>query len=255
VSPFGGLELRAWARVTAVSKARVLLASLVVGLATGVNAMVSGQAMPTLVVVQLRSPLTTADTRALRSAREVTAVLPRTKLEVWRLATSPDDNIERLRNNPRVAFVEAMAGATIAAVPIESTDPAQLSAEDRAAAIRLTRGAPRATFRITAARPTVVTMDLVASPLAASLALPLLEGDRPVFTRTSGDASGADGVTWSGREAGGSGEATFIVRPLGVTGTVRYKQQVYSVWPLASGRHLIRRAREFPAEHPSVPPR
>jgi hypothetical protein len=143
-----------------------------------------------------------------------------------------------------------MNGGVLAALPIESSDLDRLSPDDRVMVSQLTKGAEAGAFRVTAARPVDVTMDLMESALASTVAMPLLDRALPIFTRTSVDPVG-EGFSWTGRLANGTGDATLVVRPLGMTGTVRYDRQVYSVWPLASGRHLIRRTGAFPPDHPT----
>jgi hypothetical protein len=201
-------------------------------------------------VVQVKAPSSPGAVDALRAPRVVVTVLPRTKLEVWRVANAGADATAGLRNDPRVAFVEQMDGGVLAAVPIESADLERLPPDDRGTVNQLTKGAARGDFRVTAARPADVTMDLMESALASTVVMPLLDRALPTFTRTSVDPIGTEGFAWSGRLANGIGEVTLIVRPLGVTGTIRYDRQVYSVWPLASGRHLIRRTGSFPPDHP-----
>ena len=237
--------------LTAVRDALTLLFAVVglsctVGIATPRN---SQSASTSLVVVEIKAPISRSAANALRPDRDVVTVLSRTKLEVWRLVNPADGPAARLRADPRVAFVEEMAGV-VAAVPIETVDLEQLSDGDRSTVNQLTKGAEPGAIRVTAGRPAHVTMDLLESALASTVVMPLLDRELPTFTRTSVDPIGAEGFSWSGRLASGIGELTLIVRPLGVTGTVRYDRQVYSVWPLASGRHLIRRAGPFPRDHP-----
>ncbi len=210
---------------------------------------------PSLAVVQLKEPGPSGAADSLRAGQDVLAVLPQTKSEIWRI--DAPSRLPILRADARVVFVEPMTGGTIAAIPVETVSLSEISADDRQVVARLTEGAPPNSFRVTAARPTGLTADLLESSLAGLVAIPLLNGDTPLFTRASLDRIGTDAFSWTGQMANEQSDATLVVRTLGITGNIRYQNATYNVWPLSSGRHLIRRygPLQFPPDHPPDNPR
>jgi hypothetical protein len=199
--------------------------------------------------VQVTSPLAPKLADAAPD-HELLMVLPRTNLHVWRIAPPSAARLDRIRNDPAIGFVETMPAGTVAAVPVATEEFGSISAEDRATVDRLTAGAPHGSFRITAPRPSGLAIDLMETPLARRVAVKLPPDQSLVISRTSYTSIGTGTFNWSGHIVNGPGDANFVIRSLGITGNIHYRNDTYAVWPLASGRQLIGRVGPFPADHP-----
>jgi len=89
------------------------------------------------------------------------------------------------------------------------------------------------------------------------LSLELLAGQRLALSGTGIERRAPQDFTWLGRVDGGSGDAILVIRPEGVTGTVRLPEATYSIMPLPDRRQLILRVdpRQAPPDHPGPFPR
>ncbi len=72
------------------------------------------------------------------------------------------------------------------------------------------------------------------------------------FVRREVRPEGPDAFSWTGRAREGSGDATLLVTPTGITGTIHSADESYSVRPLGDGLHAIIRGdrRKYSEDEP-----
>jgi hypothetical protein len=204
-------------------------------------------------IIVLPSQATAAEVLGRLRSRwnaQLVASLPRTRGQVWQITATSGRDPSLLVGESALEYVEALAGDTIALLPVTTVPISALPPDAARAVETLVRGTPAVAYRVTASRPPLLAMDLLEA--FTRVLLHLLPRDRPLGLTGRRASSSLGTFEWVARGLDGDSNVTLVVTGEGITGRVRLKAATYSIWPIPGGRHLIRQdsASEFPADHP-----
>lgn len=181
-------------------------------------------------------------------------VLSQSGAEVWQVPAARSADVQKSIRDKGVGYMEFLSTPANPVLTEQTVLVEQLTPAQRSVVSLFTRALTPADFRIAEARPLGLSADVLSQGFTDSnrLSLQLLANQRIDLTPTGIERRGAQDFTWRGLAADGVGDAVLVVRPEGVTGSVRTPDATYSLMPLPEGRQLIIRVdpQRLPAEHP-----
>jgi hypothetical protein len=180
--------------------------------------------------------------------------------ELWSLPMSQTSEVADMLGD-RARDVEPVGDVTAGEV-FQPTGNADLTPEQEALVKLYRERATTANLRV-AQIPLAVAGDMLRyglvpeaapeGPRTLTLALQGQDSHVPFATKDVGLVSD-DTFSWMGAPLEGPGDATFVVTPSGITGTVTRGDELYSIRPLGGGLHAIIKvdARKFPVDEPAT---
>ncbi len=177
--------------------------------------------------------------------------------QVWILTAEPDEEqrtLEDLRRRKLVQSVETLGWDVRR--PLDGLPELDLTPEQEEQ-VRVLRALPTSSavrvFRLPSPQVAseVLRYGLVGDAAKTTLQLTLDEGAPAAFARRDVRPKG-ESFSWKGLAPDGSADATLVVTPRGITGTVIQGKQLYSIRPLGAGLHAVVRVetRGLPADEP-----